>query len=54
MTYRYLVGTRDTAGRYRACRVDARDSLEARAVAVRRCEDLGIYARAVSARRLTR
>lgn len=47
---RYIVGTRDTQGLYRAVGVDARTISEAKEIAVRRSEDLGFYVRAVSAK----
>jgi hypothetical protein len=52
MTNRYIVGTRDTEGTYRAVRVDAETISDAKQIAVRRCEDSGVYAVAISAKRI--
>ena len=47
---RYLVGLRDTNGTYRAVRADAHTISEAKCVAVRCAEDMGVTAIAVSCR----
>jgi hypothetical protein len=47
---RYIVGTRDTNGLYRAVGVDARTITDAKIVAVNRSEALGVQVIAVSCR----
>jgi hypothetical protein len=49
---RYVVGTRDANGVYRAVRIDAENMSNAKEIAVRRMEDLKVYATAVSCKRI--
>jgi hypothetical protein len=48
MIKKYVVGTRDTDGTYRAVRVEASTISDAKQLAVRRLENDGVYGIAIS------